>query len=332
MKKNLKIDETITIQLYKNMLKGRLVEEAVAEKLKSGEIQMGIHLNIGQEAIAAGVSENLNKGDYIFSNHRSHGHYIAANGNLERMFAELYGKATGCSSGKGGSMHLTDKDVGYLGSSSIVAGNIPIAVGVAMAQKYKGNNQMTVCFFGDGAVDEGAAYESFSFAALKSLPILFICENNCYAIFSHITARQKYNNIYKRFKYLGLPGERVDGNSAINVYNKVRRVIDSIRQCSGPWLLECVTYRTLAHAGANSDETLGYRTKEEVDFWKRRCPIKKLERFILRKNITSKDNLKEYKDEIVNEIESAIKFAQKSPFPSSKNLLSNLYSTRIVEI
>ena len=224
-----KLTKREALALYKNMLRIRLAEEMIAKKYSEGEIRLGIHLCIGQEAIAAGVCENLQKGDYIFSNHRSHGHYIAGNGDLPELFAELYGKASGCSSGKGGSMHLFDGRIGYLGSSSIVGGNTALAVGTALASKYFNLPRVTVCFVGDGTVDEGTFYEALSFAALKELPVLFVCENNFYAIFSHIKARQKYDNIYRRYREIGVPGKRIDGNDPLKVYEVSKRLIEEIR-------------------------------------------------------------------------------------------------------
>lgn len=318
--------------LYRNMLKIRLAEERISQEYLEGKIRLFVHLYVGQEAIAAGVCENLEKGDYVFSNHRSHGHYIAANGDLNGLFAELYGKASGCSSGKGGSMHLFDKSIGYLGSSSIVGGNIPIAVGVAFASKYLGSGRVTVCFFGDGALDEGVLYESFNFAAIKELPILFVCENNSYAIYSHILVRQKFDNAYKRYEEMGIPGIRVDGNDVLKVYEVSRQLMTRIRAGGGPFLLECKTYRLLAHAGPSSDEHLRYRSKEEIEEWSKKCPIKRLEKYMFENNMVKKDDLIEIRNKVADDIQEAVLFAENSELPKKEDLLRNVMSQRKVRI
>ncbi len=323
---NNKLSKNEILGLYRNGLKIRLVEEEIARKYAEGKIRLAIHLCIGQEAVAAGICANLEKGDYIFSNHRSHGHYIGGNGDLNELFAELYGKRGGCSSAKGGSMHLFDKKIGYLGSTSIVAGNIPIATGTAFASKYLNLPHVSVCFFGDGAVDEGAFYESVNFAVIKKLPILFVCENNFYAIFSHIKVRQKFDNIYKRYKEMGLPGKRVDGNDVLKVYEASKQLIKKIRSGDGPFLLECRTYRLLGHAGHSSDEGLGYRGKKEIEGWHKKCPIKRLERYIIKNNIADDNGLSRIRKEVTVLIKEAVLFAQNSGLPKKIELLRDVMS------
>lgn len=320
------------IALYESMLRIRLAEEMVRVKYLEGKIRMAIHLYHGQEAIAAGVCANLNKRDYIFSNHRSHGHYLGANGDLNKFFAELYGKESGCSSGKGGSMHLFDKKIGYLGSSSIVGGNIPISVGAAFASKYKGSDSVTFCFLGDGAVDEGAFYEGVNFAVMKELPVLFVCENNSYAICSHIRVRQKKDNIYSRYRAMGLPGSRVDGNDVLKVYKRSKELVKEIRNKKGPHLLECKTYRILGHAGPHSDEKHGYRSEEELEKWLRKCPIKKLEKYIVRKKILKKDKLAAIRERVERHVAKGVLYAENGKFPRKDHLLENVFSTVKIEI
>lgn len=332
MMSNNKLTKEKILVLYKNMLKIRLTEEKISQKYLEGEIRLFIHLYIGQEAVAVGVCENMKKGDYVFSTHRSHGHYIAAGGNLNKLFAELYGKASGCSSGKGGSMHLFDKNIGYLGSSSIVGASIPIAVGTAFTSNYLNLQRVTVCFFGDGAVDEGVFYESLNFAAIKKLPILFVCENNLYAIFSRITVRQKFDNIHKRYKEIGVPGKRVDGNDVLKIYEISKQIIKKIRNGEGPFLLECRTYRLLSHAGPSSDESLGYRSKEEIEKWQKKCPIKRLEKHMIKNNIVKNYDLIRIHKEISNTIQKAVLFTENSKYPKKEHLLKDVMSKKKMAI
>lgn len=320
------------LALYKNMLEIRLAEEMISQKYLEGEIRLAIHLSIGEEAIAAGVCENLQKGDYIFSNHRSHGHYIAGNGDLNKLFAELYGKASGCSSGKGGSMHLFDRSIGYLGSSSIVGANTAVAVGTAFASKYFNLPRVSVCFFGDAAVEEGTFYEALNFAAIKKLAVLFVCENNFYAIFSHMKARQKFDNIYRRYREMGIPGRRIDGNDVLKVYEVSKQLIGKIRNGDGPFLLECRTYRMMAHAGPSSDDGLGYRNEKEIKSWRKKCPIKRLEKYMISNNIVNNDDVIRIHQEISDDIQKAVLYAQNSEFPQKEHLLKDIMSEKKVTL
>ncbi|MBO34079.1 MAG: dehydrogenase [Rhodospirillaceae bacterium] len=322
------LDPSVILGLFRRMQRTRLAEERVRQIcLKGGVIKCSPHLYHGQEAVAAGVCANLSKNDYLFSTHRSHGHYLAANGDLGKFFAELFGKKSGCSAGKGGSMHLIDKDVGYLGSSPIVGGSAPLAVGSALGIKHQKKNNVVVSFLGDGALEEGSTYESFNFAAVKNLPVLFVVENNGYAIFSHLETRQKYNNAYKRYEDLGVPGLRVDGNNVLKVYNKANEIITKLRSGGGPFLLECMTYRVLGHAGPHPDHQAGYRTKEEVDSWVEKCPIKNLEAYMDDKNIINQKQKQSLNDELNEQINDAVEFATNSPLPDVEDLLSDVMAT-----
>ena len=314
------------------MLEIRLSEERIAAMHLKKEITGPVHLYTGQEAIAAGVCAHLNKDDYVFSNHRSHGHFIAKGACLEALFAELFGRLGGCSKGKGGSMHLVDTSVGYMGSSSIVAGNIPICVGVGLALKLKRSRNISVCFFGDGAVDEGAFYESLNFASLKDLPVFFVCENNFYAICSHQSKRQKNDDIYKRSIALGVPAKRLDGNDVLEIEAESARIIKSMRRQQGPYLIECRTYRWMSHAGPKEDTHLGYRCQEELDYWKSRCPIKRMEGFLFKKNIITKQQSMDIRSDILGRIDQAVSFARRSPAPASCDLLEDVTSKRILKV
>jgi TPP-dependent pyruvate/acetoin dehydrogenase alpha subunit len=311
--------------MYVVMVKIRKFEEKVAELVSQNEIICPCHLYIGQEAVAAGVCANLRRDDFVFSTHRSHGHYIAKGGNIKALMAELYGKATGCSRGKGGSMHLSMSDAGLPGSSAIVAGTIPIAVGAALAFLFPKRGTVSAAFFGDGAVNEGTFYESLNFAALRKLPIVFICENNLYSTHMPISACLADKDIYKKAETFNMPAARVEGNNVVEVFKVAKRAIDNARCGNGPTLMECMTYRWRGHVGANFDLDKGLRNKEELDYWMNRCPIKMLEKLLLRHGIISESEKKQICEEIDKEIEQALVYARESPYPSATELTEGVF-------
>ena len=314
--------------LYTTMLRIRRVDEKIAELLCSKpEIVCPVHLYIGQEAIAAGVCASLRRDDYVFSTHRSHGHYIAKGGNIKALIAELYGKATGCSRGRGGSMHLASADMGLPGSSAIVAGTIPLAVGAALTFSLRGQDTVSVAFFGDGAVNEGAFYESLNFAALKKLPVIFVCENNGYSTHMPVSACLADVRIYKKAEAFDMPGIRVDGNNIFEVFSTAGKVIENARHGQGPALIECMTYRWRGHVGPNFDLDKGLRTKKELDYWMNRCPIRVLERFLSEHDILSESEKVRIYEDIDKEITEAIAFALESPYPDEGELLDNVFKT-----
>jgi len=314
--------------LYKTMLRIRRFEERVAELLCSQpEIICPVHLYIGQEAVAAGVCANLRRDDYVFSTHRSHGHYIAKGGDIRALMAEMYGKVTGCSKGRGGSMHLASPDVGLLGSSAIVAGTVPLAVGTALASSLKEQDTVSVAFFGDGAVSEGVFYESLNFASLKKLPVIFVCENNLYSTHMPISACLADTNVYRKAEMFNMPGVRVDGNNVVEVFSTAKKAIENARRGNGPTLIECMTYRWRGHVGPNLDLDKGLRSKEELDSWMNRCPIKALEGFLLEHGILSEPGRIQIGEAIDKEIEEAIIFARESPYPGENELLNNVFKT-----
>ncbi len=323
MKKKVKSKDLIKI--YSVMLKIRLFEERIIQLYPQQEIRTPVHLYIGQEAIAAGVCYYLKKEDYCFTNHRSHGHCIAKGISLQSIMAELYGKKTGCCKGKGGSMHLADADQGILATSAIVGGGIPLAVGAALSLKFKKSKNIAVTFFGDGAVDEGMFYESLNFAALKKLPVLFVCENNFYATNSPLKARQPLDNIFKKGRIFGIDGFRCDGNDAIEVLDISRRLIEKIRRGCGPFLLECRTYRWKGHVGPDSDVEKGCRPQYELESWIKKCPIKRLESHLLKKKILTKEKIEKIHCQIQDEITIAHDFAKNSPFPDIEALCKDVY-------
>ena len=319
------IPKEVLRELYRMMLKIQKVELKINELYHEDEMKTPVHLCLGQEAVAAGVCRHLNTDDYVFSNHRGHGHYIAKGGDVKTMVAELYNRETGCSRGRGGSMHLIDTSVGLLGTSSIVGGSIPIATGAALGSVLKKDTRVSVAFFGDAAVEEGVTYESINFAMLKKLPVVYVCENNFYSVFSHLSKRQAKDDIYRRFEGLSIPGYRVDGNNVVEVYRIAKKAIDNARRGGGPSFMECRTYRLKDHHGTGSGVEVGYRTQEEVDEWAARCPVRNFERFLIEQNIITASEIGEFAAAIDREIEEAFKFAQASPLPDENETLEYLY-------
>jgi pyruvate dehydrogenase E1 component alpha subunit len=312
-------------ELFFGILKIRKVEEKIMQLYSQQEMRCPVHLCIGQEAIPVGVCSNLKVNDVVFGSHRSHGYYIARGGDIGALMAELYGKTSGCTKGKGGSQHLSAPEVGFIGASAIVAGTIPIAVGAALAFKLKNQKNIAVVDFGDGAVDEGVFYESLNFTALKKLPVLFICENNFYATHAHQLTRQAKDNIFKKAEAFGVPAVRTDGNDVIRVFNTAKKAVQLIRSGKGPVFIEYRTYRWLEHVGPNYDYNLGYRSKKELDKWVDRCPIKQFKKYLLAKKLLTIKEIQKRNTEIDRKIEKAVSFAKKSPFPSSKELLADTY-------
>ena len=313
------------IKLYKDIYRIREVENKISSIYHEQEMRCPVHLSIGQEAIPVGICSNLMKSDQILSAHRSHAHYLAKGGNLKSMLSELYGKVTGCASGKGGSMHLIDIKAGMMAAVPIVGSTIPIAVGFAWANKIKKNKKVVVVFFGDGATEEGVFHESIDFAALHNLPIMFVCENNFYSVYSNIKKRQSVKrSLSKIVGSRGIPSKRVDGNDLEKIYSSSKKIIKSIRNGSGPFLFELNTYRYLEHCGPNEDDNLKYRPKIELDYWKKKCPVKKFRKKVLR-NLNN-EQIISIENKILNEINEAFIFAKKSRFPVKKNLYQHVYA------
>jgi len=320
------IPTDILRKMYVMMVKIRKFEEKVSELLiSSKEIITPCHLYIGEEAVATGVCSNLEEDDYVFSTHRSHGHFIAKGGSLKALMAELYCKKTGCSKGKGGSMHVASAEIGLPGSSAIVGGITPIASGVALAFSMQKKDTISVAFFGDGAAHEGVFYEALNFASLKKLPVIFVCENNLYCTHLPIAACLADTNIYKKAEAFGMPGVRIDGNNVMEVYKVARRAIEDARSGKGPTLIECMTYRWRGHVGPYDDLDKGLRSKEELDYWMNRCPIKMLERFLIENGIMSESERDQIHKAVSGEVEEAVKFARESPYPDENDLLHDVF-------
>jgi TPP-dependent pyruvate/acetoin dehydrogenase alpha subunit len=314
-------------KMYFDMLRIRMVEEAIAKHYPEQEMRCPVHLCIGQEAVAVGVCANLSKEDYVMSNHRSHGHYLAKGGNLKAMLAEIYGKATGCSKGKGGSMHLVDLSANFIGATPIVSSSIPVAVGLAFGTILKEKHSITALFFGDAATEEGVFCESLNFASLKKLPIVFVCENNFYSVYSPLSVRQppERDNLSIARAY-GVAGEKGDGNDVLDVYTLVQKAITHIRQGLGPYYLQFDTYRWREHCGPNYDNDLGYRAEDEFAAWQGRCPIKHLEESLKNEGTISDSEVKEMVRRIHEEISEAFDFAKSSPFPDPESAFAEVYA------
>lgn len=320
------ISKKVLLSLYYNMLRIRMIEEKIAELYPEQQMRCPVHLSIGQEAVAVGVCASLSHDDYVLSNHRSHGHYLAKGGNLKAMIAELYGKVTGCSHGKGGSMHLVDISAGFLGATPIVGSTIPIAVGIAFGSVMRCEPRVTTVFFGDAATEEGVFHESVNFATLKKLPVIFVCENNFYSVYSPLSVRQpESREIFELAKGHGLESYQCDGNDVVEICKLTERAVRKARQGGGPTFLEFKTYRWREHCGPCYDNDLGYRTESEFLQWKRRCPIEKLKERILVNGIFSDENIEGMVRVLEAEIEDAVRFAKDSPFPNEHLLLKDIY-------
>jgi len=298
-------------KLFESMLRIRLVEESIANKYSEQKMRCPTHLSIGQEAIAVGVCANLTSQDQVLSTHRAHAHYLAKGGCLNSMMAEIYGKASGCSKGMGGSMHLIDTSVGFMGSTAIVGNTIPVAVGLALEKKLTHKKSIACVFFGDGATEEGAFYESVNFAIIHSLPILFICENNLYSVYSGLEVRQPVDRkIYKMVRAMGISAQHGNGNDVEEVARKVKQAKTMIMKSGGPQFLEFDTYRWREHCGPNFDNNIGYREESEFLKWKKKDPLKNFYSENSQKYIDRKI------DSISQEIDDAHQFADNSKFPT----------------
>ncbi len=323
----MKINKNKKIELFYSMIRMRMIEEKIAEKYSEQEMRCPVHLSIGQEAIASGICMNLQKKDQVLSAHRSHFHYLAKGGSLKKMISEIYGKETGCAGGKGGSMHLIDIQAGLIAAVPIVGSTIPIGVGLAWANKLDNLKKIVVIFFGEGSTEEGVFYESINFAALHNLPVLFVCENNFYSVYSGLNKRQpKKRKLFNVAESLGVKGISLDGNNVEEIYLKAKKIIKSVQRTNHPFFIELSTYRFLEHCGPNNDDDLEYRPTSEILFWKKKCPIVKYKKKLLKEKVLNSKKLDKIYNEINLEINKSFKFAQKSKFPKNSNLMKNIYA------
>ncbi len=309
------------IEQWTVMLRIRLAEEAVARLVEAGEARCPCHLYIGQEAIAAGVCAALERDDTVWGGHRSHGHYLAKGGPLEALFAEILGKTTGCSGGRGGSMHLLAEEQGILGTVPIVAGTVPLAVGAAMAYKMRKEARVAVAFFGDGTVEEGHVHESMNLAALYRLPVVFICENNLYSSHQHWTERRVADNLDRAGEFHSIPGGRVDGNDVEIVHGAAGAAVARARGGHGPSFLECRTFRWRGHVGASFDLDVGVKRREELPEWIARDPLARIEERM------REAGCYEFDDRAVREeVEVALEGARAAPFASAERVLDHVFA------
>ena len=303
--------------LYRSMLRIRRFEERVYLLFLDGEIPGTVHQYQGQEAVAAGVCAALERTDWITSTHRPHGHALAKGVSARAAMAELYGKATGCCRGRGGSMHLGDPDAGMLPAIAIVGGGNTVVTGLGLAFKLRRSGQVAVCFFGDGAANEGAFHEGLNFAAVQRLPVVFVCENNLYGASTPYTQVSLLEDVAARAPAYGVPGRIVDGMDALAVYAAAEDAVAAARAGDGPTLLECKTYRYVGHSRSDAR---GYRAREEEAAWKERDPIARLRAEL------AEDDAAAIAAAIGEEIEDAVEFARSSPEPDTEELLGDVYA------
>lgn len=309
--------------LYRTMVRIRICEESLVEPIIAGDVRCPCHLYSGQEAIAAGICASLQKDDYVFGTHRSHGHFLAKGGDMAEMVAEIFGRETGCSRGRGGSMHLIAPEHGILGAAPIVAGTISLAMGAALASSIRQDNRVTVSFFGDGATGEGVLYECLNFAALKKLPLLFVCENNFYATHMPIRECRVENNIHKIGEPFNISSCEVDGNDVLQVFEAGRAAIERCRKGMGPVFIECLTYRFRGHVGPDDNiqgDHTDIRPREEIESWLQKDPIKRFEDYLLSNGLMAKERLDQINREAGQEVAQAHLFARESSLPERKDL------------
>lgn len=313
------------IKLLEKMLVIRESELLIAEMSKKNYFKTPIHLAIGQEAIAAGIFSNLNEHDYVYGNHRSHSHYLASGAPLFKLFAEILGRTDGCSGGKGGSMHISAVEKGFIGAMPIVAGTIPLAVGAALTAKLNNSKKVAVSFFGDGATEEGVFHESLNFAAVKSLPILFVCENNSFSSHLHISERQKSSEIIRFAEAQRIENFVVDGNDVEIIKNQSKYAIDLIRNQGLPVFIEAKTYRMCGHVGAELDLEIGLNRFQDYFYWMEKDPIKIYSEKLLDQGQINKSNLSELFGRIKKYVLDQWFIASKSNFPETSELTRNIY-------
>lgn len=313
--------------MYRSMFRIRRFEERLAELVESKEVGTPCHLYIGQEGIAAGVCAALNVKDYVWGGHRSHGHYLAKGGEMCLMMAEIFGKESGCSKGRGGSMHLIAKQVGILGTVPLVAATIPLSVGTALASKLKKDGLVSVCFFGDGATEEGHFHESMNLAAIYRLPVVFVCENNFYASHMSLMERRAADNIRLSAEAHGIPGVTVDGNDVEAVYQAATTAAERARKAAGPTLIECRTYRWRGHVGHDWNYDVGVLRKDELKEWMPKDPVARARKCLIAAGV-SETSLSEIDAAVEIEVSAAIKFARESSYPSVESMAEDLFVGR----
>jgi len=311
------------IEIYRKMLEIRFFEEKVFDLYAQNLVPGTIHLYAGEEAVAVGVCSNLRKDDYITSTHRGHGHCIAKGADLKQTMAEILGKKTGYCKGKGGSMHIADFSIGMLGATAVVGAGIPIAVGAGLSVKLRETDQVVACFFGEGASNQGTFHEGINMASIWKLPVIFVCENNLYAMGTRQSTVMAIEDIADRAIAYGIPGVVVDGNDVLAVYKATRKAVERARNGEGPTLIECKTYR---HKGHSRVDPARYRPRKEVEEWLAKDPIKRFKERLLQTKTLAETDFKQIEKEISAEIDEAVKFAVESPYPAPEEALEDVYA------
>ncbi len=317
-----------SIRFYKELLRIRRVEEILADEYRTGSMRTPTHFGIGQEAVAVGVCEALTRDDVVYTHHRSHTHYLAKGGSLIGLVAELLGRETGCSRGRGGSVHLTDRSVGFVGSSPILGHSGALAAGSALAFRMDRLPHVAVGFFGEGACDEGSVWETFNFASVQNLPVLFVCENNLYATESPMSVRQAAGtDLCDRVRTFKIRAEQIDGNDVHAVYQATKAAIAQIRAGHGPVFLECMTYRWREHVGPLFDYEVNrtYRTKVELEAWMEKCPVKRSGASLVAAGAATAQDLEAWLATIDQDVRDAIIEAKNSPWPDPSTLFDDVY-------
>jgi pyruvate dehydrogenase E1 component alpha subunit len=318
-----KLQPDLVIDMLKKMYEIRFFEETVDDLFARGLVHGTMHLSVGQEASAVGSIYALNNEDYILSTHRGHGHCIAKGADINLMMAEFMGKETGYCRGRGGSMHIADMEGRNLGANGVVGGGIPLAVGVGLSLKMRRSDEIVMGFFGDGAANQGCFHEALNMAAIWSLPIVYVCENNQYGMSMSTRRALSIERIAQRADAYGIPGVTVDGNDVLEVYEAARKAVETARSGEGPILLECVTYRWKGHS--KSDQEL-YRTKEELQAWKKKDPIARFRKLLVSEGVITKEEVATIEEEANRTIAAALEYAQSSPEPDVDTILEGVYA------
>jgi len=327
-----KITKSLALELYRKMVLCRKFEEKVVELVNKNEIYGTTHEYVGEEAVAVGVCSALRNNDLITSTHRGHGHIISKGGDIRYMFAELLGRVNGYNKGKGGSMHIADPGIGILGANGIVGAGVPIAVGAALTIKIKKMDNVVISFFGDGASNQGVVHEAMNMASIWDLPVIFVCENNQYAVSTSVKYSFKIENISERSKAYGFEGKTIDGMDVLEVYNNTKEIVNKVRSENKPFLLECKTYRYSGHFTAEKILNLNYRTEDEINYYKSKCPILSFSTKLLNVGICTKKELDDIDNLVINQIDEAVDFARKSKSPEPSDALKDMYATEYTGI
>jgi TPP-dependent pyruvate/acetoin dehydrogenase alpha subunit len=317
------MEPELKIKMYELMLKVRRFEETIEKLFKAGEMPGFVHLSVGQEAISVGTCLALKEQDLVTSHHRGHGYCIARGVDTRFMMAELFGKAGGLQGGKGGSLHICDFNRGIMGSYAIVGGSIPIATGIGLACQRRELNSIVVCPFGDGAVNSGAFHEAINMASIWKLPVVYLCENNQWAVSTPVAAVINVKNTSERAKAYGIPGVTIDGNDIMAVYETMSQAAQRARSGDGPSLIEAKTFRIAGHFVGDPEHT---RNTKEVEKWRKKCPIKRWQKVLTDEGVLNSSNIEKIESQIQAELENAVKYAKELPYPMPSEALKNIFS------